>query len=105
MNNENRLRRNRILNVIADLKRKFYKEGGWKGLPKNLDDHDKSAMKSLGDLEDELRAEEWREAMSAVLKLAGLPSYHLDKQNWFKTRNKLRQKAQDELQDDGGRRD
>ena len=100
--NENRLRRNQILNGISALHRKFHREGGWQGLPKTLDDHDKFAMKSLGELEDELRAEEWREAMSAVLKLAGLSSYNLDKQNWFKTRNKLRQKAQDELQDNGG---
>ena len=95
--NENRLRRDQILRGIWALNQKFRRSGGEAGLPKSLDEHDKASLRYLDELSDKLRAEEWREEMSAVLRLAGLPSYHLDKQNWFKTRNKLLAKA-----DDGG---
>ena len=88
--NTRKLQRDQILSQIFALTKKFHKLGGWDKLPTSLDDHDKSAIRAIGKLEDELRAEEWREEISSILRLAGLPSYNLDKQEWFKRKRKLK---------------
>jgi len=89
---ESKIQRDLILGRINRLKQKFHRVGG--KLPAGLDDHDKQALRTLHDIEDELVSAEWRADIAEILKLAGI-SYNLDKQRWFKLRNKLKIQVDD----------